>query len=171
MKKSMLLALCLAIFLALPSLGFAAQIWSTSPSTTFQDIDFPGTPLTTQWDSGLISVGPQTDTTLTLSFVVNFGKLTPESNFVISGLGALPSSFAPLSNGLWTQSFIVPTKGVYQFGAYLENGDASSTWQLQSATLSNSAKTPIPAAALLLGSGVLGLFGVNKSRRNKNKNV
>jgi hypothetical protein len=31
--------------------------------------------------------------------------------------------------------------------------------------VTTSAATPIPAAFLLLGSGLLGLFGVNKSRK------
>ena len=39
-------------------------------------------------------------------------------------------------------------------------------WTINSATLTTkSAATPIPAAFLLMGSGLLGLFGVNKSRK------
>jgi len=48
--------------------------------------------------------------------------------------------------------------------------NAAAHWTVNSATLTTtSAATPIPAAFLLLGSGLLGLFGVNKSRKlNKN---
>lgn len=44
--------------------------------------------------------------------------------------------------------------------------NAEAHWTINNACLTTtSAATPIPAAFLLLGSGLLGLFGVNKSRK------
>lgn len=56
--------------------------------------------------------------------------------------------------------------GIYNLSAYAygESYDIANPaqWKLTSATVS---KTPIPAAALLLGSGLAGLFGVTRARK------
>ncbi|HWR04302.1 MAG TPA: hypothetical protein VN419_09805 [Humidesulfovibrio sp.] len=44
-------------------------------------------------------------------------------------------------------------------------------WTINSASLTTTSPTPIPAAFLLLGSGLLGLFGVNKSRKLSKNSV
>lgn len=57
--------------------------------------------------------------------------------------------------------------GVYSFYAYAFGMSNDAEWKLNGAKLVNDAKTPIPGAVILLGSGLLGLLGVNKVRRSK----
>lgn len=62
--------------------------------------------------------------------------------------------------------------GIYSFKLVSAGSETASWWSPTSASISGSqpiGKAPIPAAALLLGSGVLGLFGVNKTRKTRSR--
>ncbi|MDO9081797.1 MAG: hypothetical protein Q7U56_00775, partial [Humidesulfovibrio sp.] len=86
------------------------------------------------------------------------------------GAGSSSESFAPLtaSTSLLSFDVVYNPSGVYAFKAYVTSGTDDATWTMTKATLnSKTATTPIPAAGLLLGSGLLGLFGIGKARRNK----
>ncbi|KAF0233731.1 MAG: hypothetical protein FD177_1372 [Desulfovibrionaceae bacterium] len=66
----------------------------------------------------------------------------------------------------YTLPAITAASGIYAFSAFSVGesygGPSPAEWKMNSASVS---KTPIPAAFLLLGSGLVGLFGVKRVRR------
>jgi len=99
----------------------------------------------------------------------NVGKLT--AKFYEEGSDQIQTAVITGSiGGVMTLIFSnIPeqTSGIYSFLLHSEaTGKNLADWTLNFATLKDPpAATPIPAAFLLLGSGLLGLFGVNKSRK------
>lgn len=176
MKKLLFSLACLFALLAGATNSFAAVIW-TAPSTSSI---YGG--LSNQWtaSTGDISAVQGPSSVLTLTLQLNATGLAGATRAVDylkgSGFAATPTAYVlqPLtlpgtSSASWTVSYDVlyNAAGIYNFSSYLKTPGASSSWTLTSATLSNPAKTPIPAAGLLLGSGVLGLFGLGKARRKR----
>lgn len=89
----------------------------------------------------------------------NLGSATPYSDTLIAGLGLPLQVYAPLAATSATQGFIdFPFDGTRSF---LDIGSGNSMY----VTAVNS--VPVPAAAWLFGSGLLGLIGVagRKTRR------
>ncbi len=176
MKKTTILAICMAVLLVGATSGFAAPLWTALPDSTVRgDGDYTG-----QFWSGSttdpLSIPSTTPLQLTLQFTAT--GLGSDNIFLVggtkglgsTGIGTTSESFAPLS-GSGTLSFDVVhnPSGIYAFTAYiLSNSYDTAAWTMTKATLDvKTATTPIPAAGLLLGSGLLGLFGIGKARRNK----
>lgn len=184
MKRLKLLALSLLVILVTATSGFASVVnldlygnptilgdGSTYIKGQFVNLTFGDA----QTPAGL------GDGTITLS-----GSITLQSAW--SSVVSLKPKFMALSDtDTWKPimfsgsigetkpfSYVVSqtTDGIYSFQFLSGAASGASNpadWSLVSATLKNSnppASTPIPAAALLLGSGLLGLFGVNKARKN-----
>ncbi|WP_325646978.1 hypothetical protein [Humidesulfovibrio sp.] len=101
----------------------------------------------------------------------NVGKIT--AKFYEEGSGQIQTAVVTGSIGgvfnLVFNNIPEQTSGIYSFLLHSEaTGKHLADWTLNFATLKDppvTPSTPIPAAFLLLGSGLLGLFGVNKSRK------
>lgn len=175
MKKARVLAICLTVLLVSATSSFAAVIW-TAPagSTVYANYAFDNKAI---WSSGTLNLlGVQgTDTAplkLALTFTTSsFAK--PPGLYVTGTLKGITNFMLDSGSASWTETIDVrySDKGIYAFTAYVgsKKSDTTGTWTFGGATLSNSkpATTPIPAAGLLLGSGLLGLFGLGKARRRK----
>ncbi len=175
MKKARVLAICLTVLLVSATSSFAAVIWSETPAAPISYANHATNKLalwsaTTPVLSGTSASFPLT---LTLEFATS-GFATAPRMFAKGASSGGESYLLTAGSASWKKNFIVDYKssGVYAFSAYVESfnpANAAGTWAFKSATLSDTkpATTPIPAAGLLLGSGLLGLFGIGKARRRK----
>ncbi len=165
----------MALLLVGATSASAATIWGPATSSVeYGNNDF----VDDAWSSGQIDLtklapGYLAPLTLTLSFTTK--NLVPNSSFSVGGTTTSSPYVAdlllPVGTSSWTKTYDVvgyDPAGIY-FTAFLSGPSSATTWTLTSATLSDSkpATTPIPAAGLLLGSGLLGLFGIGKARLKK----
>lgn len=86
----------------------------------------------------------------------NLGSATPYSDTLISGMGVPPQGYAPLAATAASQGFIDgPFPG---FKVYIDIGSGNSMY------VTSVSAVPIPAAAWLFGSGLLGLIGMARRK-------
>jgi hypothetical protein len=82
----------------------------------------------------------------------NLGSATPYSDALISGMGVPLQGYAPLAATAASQGF---TDGPFPgFKVYLDIGSGNSMY------VTSVSSVPVPAAAWLFGSGLLGLIGM-----------
>lgn len=130
---------------------------------------------TLTFDSDVLSANFNMNISLNGPWNTN-GQLSTLAVMVGSSNEQILYSGLPAGNTLTISSplTLTPGGGVYTFlvraydmsgtlGAYFANKEAN--WTINSATVTTTSKTPIPAAALLLGSGLVGLLGINRFRR------
>lgn len=172
MKKFKALFTSLALLLVCASSGFAAidAPWIFTGDTTkyYNTSDN----LILEFGSAGKPAAPGTGVlTLSLDIVANnWNAFTLKQHFNTVGESLVQDLYvSPVGSAFHFELPVLTDKsGIYQFELF-STGKASSTayWELSKAQLSNSepSKTPLPAAILLFGSGLVGMFGVNKVRR------
>ncbi len=174
MKKARVLAICLTVLLVSATSSFAAVIWTATGTPSVYQNNYINP--SSKWASGVLDLskvqGAAGPLTLTLSFTTD--DVLGKTKLYVDGTrvdGRAASWVYGKTDMVFTQPVDVAfnSKGVYSLSAYFTmSGSPAATWTLTGATLSNSQPTtPIPAAGLLLGSGLLGLFGIGKARRKK----
>ncbi|MDO9081783.1 MAG: hypothetical protein Q7U56_00705 [Humidesulfovibrio sp.] len=175
MKKARVLAICLTVLLVSATSSFAAVIWTETPATPIGYVNHATNPLASWSATTPVLSGTSASFPLTLSLTFTTSSFVKAPWLYVTGASSGGDSLRLTAGSLsLTKTFAVDyqSSGVYAFGAYVESAklvDAGATWAFKSATLSDTkpATTPIPAAGLLLGSGLLGLFGIGKARRRK----
>lgn len=168
MKKTMLTLALLATLLCATSAS--ATVLPVDTSIWYQK----GTAVNT-WSVAGVSSSGTGPLLLTLSFNTQGIGSSGSSYLKVYGVDPLsPTVYSPVfvtaAQSFYSDIQIPVTEsktGVYAFDIQIK-GVVGSAFNLQSASLTGGAKTPIPAAALLLGSGVLGLFGIGKARNRRN---
>lgn len=178
MKKFKALFTSLALLLVCASSGFAVVIdapWVYSDASQFKN----GVSLDLQFGTDLNPAAPGTGTmNLHLDILAGnswnsgwnlkqkFSVLGDDLTLPIYGAGVKVAAGTVFSYDL----NVTPNKsGIYEFELFSRStvAAADAYWSLNKAQLTNSepSKTPLPAAILLFGSGLVGMFGVNKVRR------
>jgi len=174
MKSCKALFMSLALLVACATSSFATEITTVTPLNTSGDY-YMGQPWSQTVD---IAAGV---TSAKLDMVVNMlggswntseEKKTLVYMSAASGTDIFFNNHPDIGSGTFTISSMFDISsgpGLYALKVIANDiwGDNNEAhWTINSATLTTTkAATPIPAAFLLLGSGLLGLFGVNKSRK------
>ncbi len=84
-----------------------------------------------------------------------FDDLTVQSKYAVDGKAFTLDTLVPITSS-----------GVYTIQILSAATDKSETWGLIGASAPTVAPTPVPAAVWMLGSGLLGLVGYKRARKN-----
>jgi len=178
MKKVKVALWCLALLLVSATSSFALAVVDTTTVGTSGVFTLPGVNNTYYnsqlWTENVVVPVGTSSAVFNMGVTLNGAWNTSITSFqaLASGVnGAITNIYTPNSN--LTPSIQIPITlsgaGTYTLSAQsigALGNDAS--WTINSASVTTTpSKTPIPAAALLLGSGILGLFGVNKARKGQ----
>lgn len=174
MKKSILLFLSMLILLLSATSGFAEVIWGPKSSSymfnTTESYWTPNLSITpAQIAAGtFVTINYQVlGVTSYEDISVMLRQFTPGGTWTTNGRAQDVLSPSTLTGSL-TLPVVLNTTGLYSFQAWLDAPTTGVTVHFTDYTVS-TAKTPLPAAALLLGTGFAGLLGYGKARRRKVK--